>query len=191
MPGPPAFILDKGDPSQGLDFQSLFNGLEADAHAYVCGLRSLIDAVSATGRASGWAQANLHGEVFAPSSQKSDQIRATYSLFQVKLRRSGLLLEVRPSDSVLDVVRRAGIHDESAREEGDCGTCLTPVLEGVPDHRGDDLLFTFLYGQARPRSVTAREAATATPHGLTIMSTQHPRLTFHKPHPAFDGRRHR
>ncbi len=138
--GNTTFIFDNGDPSQGLDIQSLFNSLEADAHVYVCGPRGLIDAISATGTARGWAQANLHWEVFAPSSQNDDRVRATNSLFQVELRRSGLLLEVRPSESLLDVVRRAGIHVESACEKGYCGTCLTAVLEGVPDHQDDDLL---------------------------------------------------
>ncbi|MBY5868697.1 flavin reductase family protein [Rhizobium leguminosarum] len=92
----------------------------------------------ASGR--GWAQANLHWEVFAPSSQNDDRVGATNNLFQVELRRSGLFLEVLPSDSVLDVVRRAGIHVESACQKGYCGTCLTAVVEGVPDHRDDDLL---------------------------------------------------
>ncbi|MGW1916747.1 2Fe-2S iron-sulfur cluster-binding protein [Streptomyces sp. NPDC002076] len=32
-------------------------------------------------------------------------------------------------------VRRAGAEVLSSCEQGTCGTCLTPVLEGQPDHR--------------------------------------------------------
>jgi ferredoxin len=37
--------------------------------------------------------------------------------------------------SVLEAVRGAGAAVLSSCEQGTCGTCLTPVLEGQPDHR--------------------------------------------------------
>jgi ferredoxin len=36
---------------------------------------------------------------------------------------------------VLDVVEDAGIGVLSSCAEGTCGTCETPVLDGLPDHR--------------------------------------------------------
>ncbi|MFJ7967262.1 2Fe-2S iron-sulfur cluster-binding protein [Streptomyces sp. NPDC096324] len=37
--------------------------------------------------------------------------------------------------TVLQAIRQAGAEVLSSCEQGICGTCLTPVLEGTPDHR--------------------------------------------------------
>jgi ferredoxin len=42
---------------------------------------------------------------------------------------------VPPDRSILSVVEEAGVGVLSSCAEGTCGTCETPVLEGVPDHR--------------------------------------------------------
>jgi ferredoxin len=55
--------------------------------------------------------------------------------FEVELMRSGLTLTVPPERSVLDVVEEAGIGVLSSCAEGTCGTCETPVIDGLPDHR--------------------------------------------------------
>lgn len=49
--------------------------------------------------------------------------------------RSGLTLTVPLERSVLDVVEDAGIGVLSSCAEGTCGTCETPVIDGLPDHR--------------------------------------------------------
>ena len=40
-----------------------------------------------------------------------------------------------PDQTILEVVDEAGIYVLSNCEEGTCGTCLTKVLDGIPDHR--------------------------------------------------------
>jgi ferredoxin len=55
--------------------------------------------------------------------------------FEVELATSGLTLTVPPGRSILEVVEESGIEVLSSCAEGTCGTCETPVLEGVPDHR--------------------------------------------------------
>lgn len=57
----------------------------------------------------------------------------------MELRRTGSTVTVEPGMSVLHAIRRAGADVLSSCEQGTCGTCLTSVLEGVPDHR-DSLL---------------------------------------------------
>jgi len=57
------------------------------------------------------------------------------SAFEVHLARSDLTVTVPPDRSVLSVVEDAGVGVLSSCAEGTCGTCETPVLEGVPDHR--------------------------------------------------------
>ena len=44
-------------------------------------------------------------------------------------------MTVPPEQSILSAVEEAGIGVLSSCQEGTCGTCETPVLEGIPDHR--------------------------------------------------------
>ncbi len=54
--------------------------------------------------------------------------------FQVKLARSGRLVDVQTDQSVLDALKGAGVDIASSCEQGVCGTCQTRVLEGQPEH---------------------------------------------------------
>lgn len=54
--------------------------------------------------------------------------------FSVKLARSGRLVPVRTGESVLDALTGAGVDMPSSCQQGVCGTCLTRVLEGEPEH---------------------------------------------------------
>lgn len=55
--------------------------------------------------------------------------------FQIRLSRSGKVLDVPADRSVAAVLHAAGINVPVACEEGVCGTCETKVLSGTPDHR--------------------------------------------------------
>lgn len=52
----------------------------------------------------------------------------------VTLARSGLTLTVEPGETILDVVRDAGVPVRASCEMGTCGVCEVKVLAGVPDH---------------------------------------------------------
>lgn len=55
--------------------------------------------------------------------------------FRIRLKRSGLVLEVPAGESALSVLLRHGIDAAHTCRFGTCGSCVTPVLEGIPDHR--------------------------------------------------------
>lgn len=59
--------------------------------------------------------------------------------FEIKLARTGTTLIVPPDKSIMEVLEDAGIHVLYSCRNGQCGTCETAVLDGVPDHR-DSLL---------------------------------------------------
>ena len=105
-------------------------------HLYVCGPKRLIDAVLSRARALGWSEAQLHYEFFTaePTMQATDEG------FDVKLASSGRIVNVASDVSVTDALRSAGIEVPTSCEQGICGTCITRVLEGEPDHR--DLYLT-------------------------------------------------
>ena len=55
--------------------------------------------------------------------------------FEVQIASSGQCLFVPEDRSVAEVLLEAGIDIPMSCEQGVCGTCLTRVLEGEPDHR--------------------------------------------------------
>jgi vanillate O-demethylase ferredoxin subunit len=54
--------------------------------------------------------------------------------FEVQLQKSGQTLKVGKDQSILKVLQDAGHDVPCSCSEGICGTCLTQVLAGTPDH---------------------------------------------------------
>ncbi|WP_233518899.1 PDR/VanB family oxidoreductase [Paraburkholderia xenovorans] len=102
----------------------------AGAGVYLCGPLPFIEAGQQC--MAGKSGCNLHVEYFAAPPQAphdGDQP------FEVILARTGRTLVVPPGKSIVDTLADAGIHADVSCEQGVCGTCITPVLGGVPDHR--------------------------------------------------------
>ncbi|MDB5776510.1 MAG: oxidoreductase [Herbaspirillum sp.] len=55
--------------------------------------------------------------------------------FQIKLAASDRIYDVPADRSVLEVLLENGVDVPFSCQQGVCGTCLTRVLEGTPDHR--------------------------------------------------------
>jgi vanillate O-demethylase ferredoxin subunit len=54
--------------------------------------------------------------------------------FEVQLQKSGQTLQVSKDQSILKVLQDAGHDVPFSCSEGICGTCLTKVVAGTPDH---------------------------------------------------------
>ena len=54
--------------------------------------------------------------------------------FEVHLAKRNVTLSVAPEQSILKVLQDAGVDVPYSCSEGICGTCLTKVVEGEPDH---------------------------------------------------------
>ena len=54
--------------------------------------------------------------------------------FEVLLQKSGQTLQVTKDQSILKAVQDAGHDVPFSCSEGICGTCLTKVVAGTPDH---------------------------------------------------------
>lgn len=118
-------------PSGKLDAAALLAQPEADARLYVCGPAGFIEHVLATARAQGWLQTQLHVEYFAGAAADTGADHA----FDVELASSGKVVTVPAGRTVIQVLAAHGVDIPYSCEEGVCGTCLTGVLDGVPDHR--------------------------------------------------------
>ncbi|MFH9551936.1 PDR/VanB family oxidoreductase [Streptomyces sp. NPDC017435] len=113
-----------------LDLVTWLGTPRPDTKVYCCGPAPLLAAVEVA--CAAWPPYALRTERFTAAA-RSAPVRDT--AFEVELRRTGRTVTVTPEVSVLEAVRRAGADVLSSCEQGTCGTCLTPVLEGRPDHR--------------------------------------------------------
>jgi vanillate O-demethylase ferredoxin subunit len=125
------FHYDSGDAAQKLDMAALLANPAPDTHLYVCGPQGFISYVLDTAKAQGWPTAQLHVEYFSAAAVDASGDQP----FDVKLASSGKVVTVQPGQTVIKVLLDAGVEVPYSCEEGVCGTCLTRVLEGVPDHR--------------------------------------------------------
>ena len=82
-----------------------------------------------TAEAAGHKTDHVHREYF------SAEVDTTGDAFEVVAQRSGVTVKVGPDDTIAKALARAGVRIEVKCEEGVCGTCVTDVLEGEPDHR--------------------------------------------------------
>ena len=60
--------------------------------------------------------------------------------FEVQIKSDGRVIAVGADQSVVEALAAAGIDVPTSCEQGVCGTCITRVLEGEPDHK--DMYFT-------------------------------------------------
>jgi vanillate O-demethylase ferredoxin subunit len=129
------FHFDAGGPEQKLDLPAVLDA-SPGAHVYVCGPGGFIDFVRETAKARGWPADAVHQEYFGAAPQDSTGDAA----FEVKIASTGRVCQVPPGVSVVQALAAEGVEITVSCELGVCGTCITRVLEGTPDHR--DVYFT-------------------------------------------------
>jgi vanillate O-demethylase ferredoxin subunit len=115
-----------------------------DTHIYACGpapfMQTVRDLVAAK------PGPILHLEYFAADSVLAGLPAGS---FQVKLAKSGKMVVVGADQTIVEALIAAGVEVATSCEQGVCGTCLTTVLAGRPDHR--DILLTEEEQQAGDR----------------------------------------
>lgn len=122
---------DDGDAAQKLDLDALLSKADPATHLYVCGPAGFIAHVVETARARGWPESQVHFEYFGAAPVQADG----NGPFDVKLASSGQVYTIPPDRTVIQVLCEHGVDVPVSCEQGICGTCLTRVLEGEPDHR--------------------------------------------------------
>ena len=98
---------------------------------YVCGPKGFMNWVLGTARANGWPEAQLRFEFFSAEVAVHDADAS----FEVKLASSGRVIVVARDKTVVQALAEAGVEVPISCEQGVCGTCLTRVIGGEPDHR--------------------------------------------------------
>jgi ferredoxin-NADP reductase len=120
------------DEAGGLfDFADESFAIEPGVPVYCCGPSPVMKAVGEF--ASRSPDNPAYFEWFSPPA--GVDTKEVSSGFDIKLNRSGTLLHVPESKSILEVLEEHGYELSCSCREGMCGTCETNVIAGVPDHR--------------------------------------------------------
>ena len=119
------------DGEGALDMAQLLGAPQAGLHLYVCGPRGFMDAALGIARASGWSEDRLHYEFFAGEAVQ----REGDAGFEIEIASTGQVVRVAPEQTVVQALAGIGVEVQTSCEQGVCGTCLTRVLSGEPEHR--------------------------------------------------------
>jgi vanillate O-demethylase ferredoxin subunit len=100
-------------------------------HLYMCGPRRFTDVIGEV-TAGTWPPEAIHVEYFGGDPAVT---AVPGGAFEVQLQRSKRTIAVAADCSIADALCAHGIDVATSCREGVCGTCLTGVIAGTPDHR--------------------------------------------------------
>jgi vanillate monooxygenase ferredoxin subunit len=124
---------DDGDPARGLDIAATLAAPVPGQHVYVCGPAGFM--ASAKASVGAWPPHAVHFEHFIAVPLTEEEAVWDKVAFKVKIKKTGELLDVPANCSIVNALREHGIEVETSCEDGYCGTCITPYVEGEPVHR--------------------------------------------------------
>lgn len=129
------FYFEHGPLANRMDLAAILGAQPEDSQLYVCGPAGFIAYVKNMATELAWAGDAIHSEHF--TAQPVDAGKE--SSFEVQVASTGATYAVPADASILQVLLANGIDVPASCEQGVCGTCITRVLGGTPDHR--DLVF--------------------------------------------------
>lgn len=121
--------LHFGDKAGKEEIAQALKNASPHTHLYVCGPAGYIDYIVESAKSAGWSSDRIHLEHFKVEQDQSGES------FDIRLAKSGKTFCVPEGKTVLNVLHENGFDIPMSCEQGICGTCLTGVLEGTPDHR--------------------------------------------------------
>lgn len=121
--------VDDGPKDQALKIDGVLQGASTERQLYVCGPNGFMDFVVDAAAAHQWNQAHVHLERFGA------EIDTDGAAFTVIAQKSGKEFEVQPGETIHEKLTALNIDVNVSCQSGVCGTCLTRVVDGKPDHR--------------------------------------------------------
>jgi tetrachlorobenzoquinone reductase len=115
---------------QVLDVAEALAGWNEGEWIYCCGPAPLMDSVKAL--TEHLPPGTVRFEWFSTPDDREPQ---ESNAFKVRLERTGVEFDVPEHKSILEVLEENGIEHPFSCREGLCGTCVTNVCSGEPDHR--------------------------------------------------------
>lgn len=124
--------LDAMPSAERQPIARVFDGAPASSRLYVCGPAGFMDLVTREAQAHGLGADRIHRELFAsmaPDAGTDDRP------FELLVRSTGQVVPVARGVTAVAALALAGIEVVVSCEQGLCGSCLTRIVDGVPDHR--------------------------------------------------------
>lgn len=129
---PPGVELVPQDELGHPDLARLLGDAPPGTLVYCCGPAGLIDAVRQ--QCAGWSDPDaVRFELFAAPEAVDDVDQQ--QPFDVELAHTGVSFTVLPGESILTKAIEAGADIVFDCQDGICGSCETPIIEGRADHR--------------------------------------------------------
>jgi vanillate O-demethylase ferredoxin subunit len=136
-----ASVIFSFDDESAVSVNSIFKSADAKTSLYTCGPAGFMNAVIKAAKQAGVQDAKIRKELFGgvvePVVEGSDRMER---LFTIKIQSTGVLVEVPVGQTAVQALSAAGVDVLVSCEQGHCGSCLTRVLEGTPDHRDQFML---------------------------------------------------
>tara|TARA_R110001583_G_scaffold1532_5_gene11911 strand:+ start:4386 stop:5357 length:972 start_codon:yes stop_codon:yes gene_type:complete len=104
------------------------------SHLYVCGPEGFIRHLTETAKACLWATTQVHYEQFSAPVTNHEALSNRHA-FELQLASSGQIIPVSADQSAAQALIAAGVPVAISCEQGICGSCLTAVIDGEPDHQ--------------------------------------------------------
>ncbi len=131
LAGKVAFHHDD-DPGTCMNIDALLAAMpRVGTHIYVCGPDGFMNHVLDAASRAGWPESQVHFERFsAPVAEPG-----TAGGFEIAIADSERVIPVGADQTVIEALSAAGIEIPVSCEQGICGTCVTKIVDGLPDHR--------------------------------------------------------
>jgi vanillate monooxygenase ferredoxin subunit len=126
------FHFDEECGGRVIDLRKAIGEPVQGSHLYVCGPTGLIKAALEAAAGNGWHSTSLHREYFQPLAESAAEVTEA---FRIRISSTGNDYLVPPHRSVVEVLAEHGVNIPVSCEQGVCGTCVTRLLDGIPDHR--------------------------------------------------------
>lgn len=123
------FHYDDQAQEQKFDPKALLSSNHDGVHLYVCGPTGFMDWVMDSAKSVGFPAEQIHYEYF------NAEVEMSGDSFEVYCEESDVTVQVEAGQSIAQCLKAAGVKVSVSCESGVCGTCITDVLEGIPDHR--------------------------------------------------------
>jgi ferredoxin-NADP reductase len=127
------FHFDDEHEAKPLDLPPIVASALGGSHFYCCGPGVMLCAFE--NATEMLPRGQVHIEYFKAPARSVTVDAAVPESFEVKLAKSGMVLQVEKDKSILETLLDAGVEVPYSCMEGTCGSCETAILEGDADHR--------------------------------------------------------
>lgn len=105
---------------------------DPDTAVVACGPEGFIQRLRSVMDEYRWSPSQFVFERFTPAAENNT---AAKNAFYIELASSGQRLQVAADQTIAQVLQHAGVEVMLSCEQGMCGSCITGVLDGIPEHR--------------------------------------------------------